>query len=154
LALLRVIAGFAQRCQLVQAGALTEFGPTGLFGRPQLRGLTYFQAHPMDGVALPAGALAAVVLVGDEVDTLKRYGALRVLARLGRAHAFWPTAMGCDPDRGPIAAGGPSILDGVMCEHLAGASALLDQPNQRIVMRLARSAHAQIAQRLPPPEAA
>jgi hypothetical protein len=82
---LRTIAGFAQQGRLVDEGGITELGPTGLFGRPSIRGLVYQTAWPMDGVVIPNGSLHAVVLVGHEMETAKRYGSLRVLAGRSRA---------------------------------------------------------------------
>src|SRR5262249_55664583 len=103
LGLLGQIAQLAAQGRLVEAGGLTELGPTGAFGEPALRGFAYQTASPMDGVALPPGALAMIALFGDEIETAKRFGTLRVLARLGRAHNFWPTAPWCALDRRSIA---------------------------------------------------
>ncbi|MEO8700041.1 MAG: hypothetical protein ABI867_08350 [Kofleriaceae bacterium] len=153
LGLLRTIAGLAQQGRLVDAGGFTEVGPSGLFGRPQLRGLAYQTAAPMDGVTLPPGCLAAIVLVGDEMEVAKRFGALRVLARLGRANNFWPTTPWCEPDRGACCAADESILGNVASAAMPGVSAVLE--GDRVTVRIARSTHARFVQAgLPPPETA
>ncbi len=150
LGLLRAIAGFAQQGRLVDEGGFTEVGPTGLFGRPQLRGVTYQHARPMDGVPLPDGTLAMIVLVGHEMETAKTYGALRVLARLGRAHTFFPTAMWCEPDRPPaFPPESATILAGVAHGSVAGMAVVLE--GERVVIRVPRAACGTFAT-LPPPE--
>jgi len=155
LQLLGAIAGLAAQGRLVFAGDYTELGAQGLLGRPSLRGLAYETAWPMHGVTMPPGTLSAVALVGHEMDTVKRYGSLRVLARLGRASAFFPTASWCVPDREPLM--GPesgTVLEGVASARFHGVTATLE--GDRIVLGVARRSHAQIAQQLPalPPEAA
>jgi hypothetical protein len=155
LQLLQTIAGLAQQGRIVEAGGLTELGPNGVFGRPSLRGFVYQVAWPMEGVTMAPGTLAMVAIHADELDTVKRLGALRVLARLGRMHNFWPTAPWCDPDRGPSASAAPSVLDNVAAAHIPGVSVVYEPGGRRVVVRLARTAQAAIQQAgLPPPEAA
>jgi hypothetical protein len=150
LALLQTIAGFAERGQLVAEGGITELGPSGLFGRPQLRGVAYQRAWPMQGVELPDGCLAMIAVVAHEMDTIKQYGALRVLARLGAANRFFPTTPWCDPDRAPaMAPEQQTILAGVARGSLPGVSAVLD--GERVVVRIPRALP---LPPLPPPEAA
>lgn len=152
LGLLRAIAGFAQQGRLVDEGGFTEVGPTGLFGRPHLRGVTYQRARPMDGVPLPNGALAMIVLVAHEMETAKNYGALRVLARFGRGHAFFPTAMWCELDRPPaFPPESGTVLDGVAHSSIAGMAVVLE--GERVVVRVPQSARSTFAS-LPPPEQA
>jgi hypothetical protein len=154
IALLGAIASMAQQARLVDAGGVTEVGPAGLFGRPQLRGVAYETAWPMDGVALPPGCLSAVALVGHEMDTVKRFGALRALARIGRAYTFFPTAPWCEPDRAPLfPPDNQTILNGVACASFPGTSALL--VGGAIVVRIPRTQLATLAQSLPslPPTA-
>jgi hypothetical protein len=151
--LLRTIAGLAQQGRIVDVGGLTEVGPNGLFGRPQLRGLVYQTAAPMDGVTLPPGTLAAVVLVGDELEVVKRFGALRVLARLGRMHNFWPTAPWCELDRAVSAPAGPTVLEGVAAASMPGVAVVM--ANDHVTVRIPRTTHASFTQAgLPPPEVA
>jgi len=152
LALLRTIAGLAQQGRLVDEGGITEVGDTGLFGRPHIRGVAYQTAWPMDGVTLPPECLAAIALVGPEMEIAKRFGALRILSRLGRANGFFPTAPWCELDRAPLAsADEKSILENVARVHIGGASAVL--ANDRVVVRLPHSARSQF-ESLPPLEIA
>ncbi|MCC6878146.1 MAG: hypothetical protein IT378_27785 [Sandaracinaceae bacterium] len=147
LQLIAPIASLAAQGRLVDAGGFTEVGPSGLFGRPRLRGLGYESAAPMEGVDLPQRCLQAVVLVEHELETAKGFGALRVLARLGRSQCFYPTACWCDPDRPAV--GAPetqSILGGVPRLGVPGVSARLD--GDRITVRIARAAQQAIAQAL------
>ncbi len=150
LPLLRAIAGVAARGQLVGDAGITELGGNGLFGRPHLRGLAYQRAWPMAGVELADGCLAMIALVGPEMDVVKRYGATRVLARLGRASRFFPTAVWCDPDRAPHAAvDEPTLLANVASGRFAGVSVV--ETADRISLRLPRALEVPA---LPPPEAA
>lgn len=151
--LLRTIAGLAQQGRIVGAGDITEVGPAGLFGQPNLRGLAYETAWPMDGVDLPPDCLHAIVLVGPEMDAVKKYGVLRVLARLGEANRFFPTTVWIDPARAPVAGVEKSILDGVASAHFAGVSAIREGNVVRV--RLQRqTVEALQKSGLPPPEAA
>jgi hypothetical protein len=139
LQLLGAIAQLAAQGRVVDEGGVTEVGPTGMFGQPALRGVVYQAASPMEGVALPPGALAAVAVVHPEMETAKRFGALRVLARLGRAHRFYPTAVWCEPGRAPLM--GPesgSILEGVASAHIVGLT--IAMAGDQVVLRVARSA--------------
>ncbi|MCW5804648.1 MAG: hypothetical protein KIT31_19915 [Deltaproteobacteria bacterium] len=63
--LLASITSLAQQGRLVENGGMTEVGPTGLFGRPSLRGLAYQTAMPMHDVVLPDGCLAAIAFRGS-----------------------------------------------------------------------------------------
>jgi hypothetical protein len=148
LSLLQAIAGLAQQNRLVSEGGITEVGPSGLFGRPQLRGLVYQRAWPMEGVDLPPGCLAAICIVGHEMDTVKRFGSLRVLARLGRVNRFFPTMLWCDLDRAPLMAPEQqTMLEGVASGSLSGVSVVME--GERVVMRLPQGKQ---VPELPPPE--
>jgi hypothetical protein len=82
------------------------------------------------------------------MDTVKRFGALRALARIGRAYQFFPTAPWCDPDRAPLfPPDHQTILSGVASASLPGMSALLAGGD--IIVRLARPSAATLAQNLP-----
>lgn len=143
----KAIAELAAAGRFVEPGGFTEVGPAGLFGRPSLRGLGYERAAPMSGVELPPGCLAAVVLVDHELATAKAFGSLRVLARLGRAACFYPTACWCDLDRRPIGApDADSILGRVPCLGQPGVSARLD--GDRVTVRVARHAGPRVASAL------
>jgi hypothetical protein len=147
LQLLAAIARLAREGRLVDEGGCTEVGPAGLFGHPALRGVVYQAARPLDGVDVPGGALAAVALVAPEMDTARRFGALRVLARLGRAHRFFPTAVWCDPGRAPaMAAEAGSVLERVASAQVPGVSVVTSE--DRVTLRVARSAQETLARGL------
>ena len=152
LGLLAQIGQLAAQGRLVEAGGLTELGPTGAFGQPNLRGFAYQTAWPMEGVTLPPRALSMIALFGDEIETAKRFGTLRVLARLGRAHNFWPTAPWCSLDRTSIAPPTPTILENVATAHVAGTSAVLD--GEHVILRVDRRVCARLQAGLPPPDIA
>ena len=150
--LLRAIAGFAEQGTLVDDGGRTEVGPNGLFGRPELRGVVYQHAWPMDGVPVPPDALAMIMLVGHEMQTATDYGALRVLARLGRAHRFFPTAVWCDVTRGPLfPPESGTVLENVARGSVNGLAVVVEGDD--IVLRAPRSALTTFAN-LPPPDLA
>jgi hypothetical protein len=151
---LRTVANLASQGRLVSNGGLTEFGPTGLFGRARIRGVVYQTAWPMEGVEFPPGSLAAIALVDHEVDIVKRFGSLRVLARLGRASAFFPTAFWCDPERNAVCPPeSETILNGVASAHLPNVSVVME--GEQIKVRLPRSDLASLqGLGLPPPDMA
>jgi hypothetical protein len=147
--LLASISALAQQGRLVENGGMTEVGATGLFGRPAVRGLAYQTAAPMQGVVLPDGCLGAIALVAHEIETVKRFGGLRVLARIGRAHGFFPTAPWCDPDRGPLMAPeAGTLLESVASVHLRASVVLADG---RVTLRIPTTVP---LPELPPPELA
>jgi hypothetical protein len=120
-------------------------GPRGLFGVPALRGVVYESAWPMADVAAPPDALMAVALVDPELEIAKRYGVLRVLARLGRAQAFFPTARWCDPARAArMAPEAGSVLDGVAGGFVPGTSVAIQE--DRVRLRLPREAQPSLQQ--------
>ena len=90
--LLNTIARLARDGRTVGPGGFTELGPGSFLGNPALRGFGYQRAWPQDGVALPPGALQMVALHGHELDVARAHGVLRVLARIGLAYRFFPTA--------------------------------------------------------------
>src|SRR5581483_9505538 len=151
--LLRTIANLARQGRIVGAGDITEVGPGGLFGLPNLRGLAYETAWPMDGVDLPPDCLHAIVLVGPEMEAVKKFGVLRVLARLGQANRFFPTTVWCDPARAPIAGIEKSILDGVASAHFPGVSVIREANVVRVRLQR-RTIEALQKSGLPPPETA
>jgi hypothetical protein len=148
LAFLQAIAPLAERGQIVHPGDYSAMGPHGLLpGCPELRGVAYATAWPIDGVPLPTGCLSAIPLVAHEMETARRFGTLRVLARIGHAYRFFPTAPWCDPRRAPLMPPETeTLLAGIAGGRFAGTSAVLD--GERIVLRLARAAVPRLAQSL------
>ncbi|MDY6995830.1 MAG: DUF3480 domain-containing protein [Actinomycetota bacterium] len=150
LGFLQAIANFAQQRRFVDEGGFTPVGPPGLFGREQIRGVTYQRAWPMEGVPLPEGALAAIPLVGHEMDTAQRFGSLRVLARLGSAFRFFPTAVWCDVERD--VAFGPETQTVLEHTALAISTARVAARGDTLTLSIPRSAQAMFAANLPPAE--
>jgi hypothetical protein len=90
------LAGEGRR---VDAGGITELGGSGFMGR---RGLTYVVAQPLDGVPLPANALAVIALTAEEIEVLKVCGQTRVLTALGQAYRHYPFPPWMDRRRGTV----------------------------------------------------
>lgn len=90
LELLKVIYEQAQQGRFVSAGGFTELGPAGLFGAGQMRGVAYVPTLPLEGVDGIDGALAMVLLTGEEIELTKAVGCWRVISRLGQASGFYP----------------------------------------------------------------
>jgi Domain of unknown function (DUF3480) len=124
--LLELIVGAAQEGKLVDRGGLSGFGPRGFLANPELRGLVYAPAQHLADVDVPPNALAAVALFGDEFEAVQRYGALRVLARLGQTARFYPYPPWCERAREPLAGAFESILENVASLNLPDASVTLD----------------------------
>ncbi|MBX7435312.1 DUF3480 domain-containing protein [Mycobacterium sp. Y57] len=148
---LRVLVDFAQQGRVVEEGQFAEVGPPGMFGREDFCGVTYQRAWPMHDVPLPDGALAMIVLVGPEMEVAKRYGPLRVLARLGSAHRFFPTAVWCDVNRAPVCAEeSQTVLASVPIGRF-GVSSVVAR-GYDVVLSMPRSEQPMIASNMPPAE--
>lgn len=102
--LLITIHSLAAAGRIVEIGSFTEFGERRFLGERGPRGLAYLRAQPLEGVTLPDRALAAIPLMGDEVETLKHFGMTRVAARLGERYRYYPWPPWWDRDRAVIAA--------------------------------------------------
>lgn len=145
--LLATIAQLAADGRVVGPGDYTELGPRG-FLRSDLRGFAYQIAQPLDGVVLPPGTLSCIGLLTAELEVAKRFGALRVLARLGRDSAFFPTALWCDPERTAVASPDEaSILDGVASALFPGVTVTLQ--GRAIHLVVPRRVAPQLAEALP-----
>ncbi|MDB4930372.1 MAG: hypothetical protein JWM10_2856 [Myxococcaceae bacterium] len=66
-------------------------------------GVTFVEAEAFPGVSVDDDALAAVVLHAAEVPVALKYGAARVLARLGRQAGYHPFPRWWDPSRASVA---------------------------------------------------
>jgi len=78
--------------RVVSVGGVTQFDGRNLFGRH----LAYIQAEPFPNVAVPAHALAAILVTEDEVRAVQEFGILRPMSRLGfasrcRPETWWTT---------------------------------------------------------------
>lgn len=133
--LLELVARAAKEGNLVDRGGISGFGPRGFLANPSLRGLVYAPAQPLAGVVVPEGALAAVFLFGDEFEAVRRFGPLRVLARLGRATKHYPFPPWGERAREPLAGALESILDKVAALPMPNAAVLIEPDH--VVLRLA-----------------
>ncbi len=154
IALLEALARAAKGGQTVDRGGTTEFGPRGFLNNPALRGLVYAPAQYLTDVDVVPGALAAITLFGDELEAVKRFGATRVLARLGRANEYFPFPPWGERSRQPAAGGLESLLAGFAGLTLPDASATIE--GDSVVLRLSPRCAPLLARALPtlPPDAA
>ena len=83
------VHAWAQAGNQVEEGGLTQFGERGLFGVAN-SGLLYAGARPLDGVRLPARALAAIFVDAQEIRTALDFGTYRVLTRIGFQLRLFP----------------------------------------------------------------
>lgn len=83
-------------------GALTTFEVPFLGARGP-NAVTWVEAAAFPGVPVDGDALAAIVLHPDEAPVAAKYGAARVLARLGRQAAYHPFPRWWDPSRASVA---------------------------------------------------
>ncbi|MCU0683390.1 MAG: DUF3480 domain-containing protein [Polyangiaceae bacterium] len=135
LGLLELVARSAKEGSLVDRGGISGFGPRGFLANPSLRGLVYASAQRLAGVVIPDGALTAVCLFGDEFEAVRRYGPLRVLARLGQATKYYPFPPWSERAREPVAGALESILDKVAALPMPNAAVSIEA--DQIVLRLA-----------------
>ena len=83
------IHAWVRQRRLAVAGGLTQFGERAPFGRSR-SGILYTDARPIDGVEIPRGALAAVLVDEQEIRTAMDYGAYRILSRIGEQYRHFP----------------------------------------------------------------
>jgi hypothetical protein len=143
----------AQQGQYVRAGEWTELGQAGFLG-PEIRGMGYAAARPIESVELPREALAGILLSSVEIEIAKAYGLYRVLARLGQASRAYPFPFWCDRDRANRVAAGAdsaSMLDKVARIRTRGISLVAE--DNTLKMRVVASAAKELEQafdQLPP----
>jgi hypothetical protein len=65
-------------------------------------GFIYIPAEMFDGVEVPFGALAAVLIKGDEVEVMAKSSALRLASMLGAEYQYYPCPPWSDPSRKPV----------------------------------------------------
>jgi hypothetical protein len=105
LELMKVLFERAQSGGRLAVGDWTELSG-GLFGRDDLRGLTYLPCPPLPGLDEPSDAIVVCVLTGDELEVVKRAGAMRIAARLGQSHAYYPYPPWLDRERADVSVAG------------------------------------------------
>jgi Smad anchor for receptor activation-like, C-terminal len=115
LRLFATIDQFAQHGNLVDAGGVTQFAQTLFFGRH----LMYIESQKFLEVPAPSDALAAILVTEDEVRTVREFGALRVMSRLGFATRYFPCPPWSDPDRDGVAFA-PTVLENVRRGRVPG----------------------------------
>jgi hypothetical protein len=103
----------AAQGRTVEVGGLTELGGAGFMGR---NGIVYARAQPMEGVPLPAGALAMIPITAEELAVLKVGGHTRVLSALGKAYRHYPFPPWLDRRRGSVI--GPQRTTGTILEQV------------------------------------
>jgi len=82
-------------------------------GREDVLGATFSRLDPLRPRTVQPDALLVVLLVGDEVDVVRRFGALRVLGLLGAHHRAFPWPVYFDRDR-PAVSPAPGWWDSVL----------------------------------------
>jgi hypothetical protein len=124
---------WAQEGVLVDAGDFTQFGERGLFGGSK-NGLVYADARGIGDIALPADALAAVVVNEEELRVAMGFGAYRLLARLGDHYGQFPFPTWTDLTRPSLAM--PRELDSQLAKlkriRARGVSYVLDKGRARV----------------------
>jgi hypothetical protein len=104
--LFATIDQFAQNGQLVDVGGVTQFASPLFFGRH----LMYTHAQTFPEVPAPVDALAAILVTEDELRTVREFGVLRVMYRLGFAASYFQ----CPPWSHPVRQSttyGPTVLE-------------------------------------------
>jgi hypothetical protein len=109
---------FAARSQFVSAGGVSVLAPEspGFLGRPDFRGIAYAPAEPLDGIPLGPSSLTGLILTGREMDVVRQYGLVRVMALLGNWARYFPAPPWADRKRDdimPVAANG-TLLGGMV----------------------------------------
>jgi hypothetical protein len=99
---------FARLFDAPDDGAVAGVGLVTAFEVPFLgagapNAVTFVEAEPFPDVTVDPDALAVVVLHPDEAPVALKYGAARVLARLGRQAGYHPFPRWWDPSRASVA---------------------------------------------------
>ena len=128
--IIRLLIPVIRNGSVVTEGGFSQLSGAGLFGGH----LMYIEAQPLPGIEVPTSALAAIVITDDELETLKAYGPLRVMARLGRQAAYYPCPPWSDRNRVRCARppGSQTILERVARRRVSGATVLWDRRDVRI----------------------
>ena len=126
---------WAREKQLVDAGNFTQFGQRALFDRPK-SGLLYADARPLEGVALPQGALAAILVDAAEVRLAMDHGVYRVLTRIGEQQRHFPFPTWSELQRPSVATAreGESLLAKVRRTHANSVSFVVEGRGMRILL--------------------
>jgi len=113
------------------SGELTTDPGMSFLGLKGPRGLFFLPAEMFDGVDVPFEALAAVLVIGDEMEVMDKSSPLRIASMLGAEYRYYPCPPWSDPSRKPVVSAGQfgkSVLNkyarrntpGVMIRHSLG----------------------------------
>lgn len=140
--LVRALDASALHGKYANEGDITVFGSQGPFGA---EAVLYCPGRSLDGVIQPRGALAALLLTKEEAVVAKRFGATRVLTRLGLATGYYPHPPWSERGRASVAqANEPSILlAGVGLTRYPGT--VVAQHGHDVIARLPQTAVSSLA---------
>lgn len=98
---LAALLDFARQGRIVTEGDVSGYRPPGPFGFGAFLGVAFGAAQPIEGVALPEGALAGVLLTEGEL-AMAMVSTDRVLSRLGQTSRWYPWPFWSDPARAAV----------------------------------------------------
>jgi len=147
LQLIKVLYELVQGGGSIRAGDFTDFGPAGLFGA-DLRGAVYLPALSLPDVERDGEALAVIILSAAELALMQACGLMRVVARLGQAHQFFPYPPWLDRGRASVAAAAPeqTILTNVASTWIAGTT--VEKIGEVVTLELPAAQASQLSERL------
>jgi hypothetical protein len=162
------LAFFEQLYRLAGSGRTVEEGDYTCFRAPEgfldtfdQTGFVYLQAQPLQGIELPAGALCAVLLTGDEAELVPVIGAYRVTALLGKQAKHYPCPFWSERGRPSVLTREDmetSVLRKLPLAVYPGSTACLELPPRLPAHEggdaLVRTAGARLRIRLPLPQPA
>ncbi len=131
---LRTVYLLAAQGRRVDVGGFSEFASSG--GPGSVRGVGYLRPERITGVDIPLSSLAAIPLVGEEMDAVKAFGLTRVMARLGAHYRYYPCPLWWERKRPVVAAhlgDDASVLGKLAHANLPGVSGRIE--GHRIVLR-------------------
>ncbi len=120
----RTVHRLASEKRFVNQGGLTQLArdATPLLRKSSFRGVIYAAPQPLEDIPVAAPYLTGILVTTEEVEAAQRYGAARVLARLGQNARYFPTPPWSDRGRAAVVQGEEqSILSHVPGMPLRGA---------------------------------
>ncbi|MFN8372627.1 MAG: hypothetical protein U0694_07090 [Anaerolineae bacterium] len=151
----RQVYQLAEQGQLVDEGGRTGIHIPNLFGRDDICGFVYIRSEPLEGIELPnAPTLAMIMVFGDELEAYDRYGATRLLAKLGEASHTYPCPFWSDPTREPVLSleslEQSSLLAKTPAIYVQEASFVFHAPRIRLSLKPEARQHFQPLAQYPP----
>jgi hypothetical protein len=135
---LDAVQSFAREGRLVDEGGISGYAAPGPFGFGSFVGVVFENAQPVDGVDLPADALAGVLLTEGELAMAQRSSS-RVLSQLGALYRYYPWPYWSDPRRPSVYAPGDAdttILSKMPRCSMRNSTATLFDDDLHLVMPL------------------